>query len=220
MTFSIVGYCPRTRAYGMAVTSSSLCVASRCAWVRPGVGAVATQNLTNPLLGPMGLGLLSQGMAETAVLENLLASDPGRDYRQLMILGPAGRCVHHTGAQVLPIHAQAAGSACAAAGNLLADARIPGRMVAAFEARPLQALAQRLLDALHAGLAAGGETRPLQSAGVVAGDDNGWLTVDLRVDQHHAPLAELQRLWDLYEPMRAGYIERVAAPERYTPRTG
>lgn len=216
MTFSIVGHCPDTGAFGLAISSSSVCVAARCAWVRSDVGAVATQNLTNPLLGPLGLDLLARDdLDEAHVMNMLLASDPGRDYRQILVLGRHGHCVHHTGARALPIHASHIDEHCGAAGNLLANDGIPARMVAAFQESAGQDLAQRLLDAMHAGLAAGGETRALQSAGLVVADRHGWQTVDLRVDQHDQPLTELQRLWDLYAPLRDGYISRVTDPQRY-----
>lgn len=217
MTFSIVGYCPASRAYGIAIASSSIAVASRCAWVRSGTGVIATQNLTNPHLGPLGLDLLSRGYGETTVLDMLVASDPGCDYRQLMVLGPQGRCAHFTGKRALPMFAYASGENCGAAGNLLADENIPATMVGAFQRVSAQPLAQRLLNAMHAGLAEGGEVRALQSAGLLIADGSGWNSIDLRVDQHKEPLTELQRLWGLYEPLHAGYIDRVVAPQRYAP---
>lgn len=215
MTFSIVGYCPDTGAFGIAITSSSVAVASRCAWTKAGSGVIATQNLTNPHLGPLGLDLLSRGLSETIVRDMLVASDAGRDHRQLMVLGPSGRCAHFTGASALDIHAHASDLNCGAAGNLLSDKSIPERMVFAFCKGADRPFAQRLLDGLHAGLAAGGEIRPLQSAGLLVADNSGWTSIDLRVDLHEAPLDELQRLWDVYRPLHVGYVDRVLAPERY-----
>jgi len=217
MTFSVVAYCPETRSHGIAITSSSMSVAARCAWVQSGVGAVATQNLTNPLLGPLGLELLARGLAEDVVLDMLLVSDPGREWRQVMVMGPEGVCALHTGEHALPAHAQGIGLNCAAAGNLLADAEIPALMVAGVEQAAGKPLAQRLLVALHAGLRAGGEVRALQSAGLLVADGHGWQTVNLRVDHHDRPLSELQRLWDLYEPLQSGYVSRVTEPQRYQP---
>jgi uncharacterized Ntn-hydrolase superfamily protein len=215
MTFSIIGYCEETHSYGMAITSSSLCVAARCAWVRSSVGVVATQNLTNPLLGPLGLDLLARGLREDVVLEMMLASDPGKDYRQILLLGPAGNCVHYTGSRALPIHAYELGVQCGAAGNLLRNDEIPRSMVERFCGSRKAPLAARLLAALHTGLEAGGEVRDLQSAGLLVADENGWPTVNLRVDQHERPLTELQRLWDMYAPLCAGYVSRVSDPQLY-----
>lgn len=217
MTFSIAGFCRESGALGMAVSSSSIAVAGRCAWVRSGTGIIATQNLTNPHLGPLGLDLLARGHAPAVVRDMLLASDRGRAYRQLLIMDRQGCHAHHTGEHALPVWAQASAEGCAAAGNLLAGPQVPARMVAAFECSVGRPLAQRLLDAMHAGLAAGGEVRDLQSAGLLVADDTGWNVVDLRVDQHAEPLTELQRLWTLYAPLQAGYADRVLAPERYTP---
>lgn len=215
MTFSVVARCERTGQFGMAVTSSSVCVASRCAWTRSGVGVIATQNLTDPGLGPLGLELLAQGRNAEQVLAMLVVGDPGQAYRQLQVMDREGRVAHHTGASALPTVASARGRCCAAAGNLLANAGVPQAMVAAFEAAPDQSLAKRLLLALHAGLAQGGEERVLRSAGVQVSDSHSWPVVDLRIDDQPRPLEALEALWAVYEPLMSGYVSRAAAPHLY-----
>lgn len=212
MTFSIIARCESTGQFGMAVTSSSVCVASRCAWTRAATGVVATQNLTDPGLGPMGLDLLAQGRSAEQVLAMLVAGDPGQAYRQLQVMDRAGRIAQHTGDQALPTVASAVGTHCAAAGNLLANTGVPQAMVDAFEASAGQPLAARLLTALHAGLAQGGEVRVLRSAGLQVVDTQSWPIVDLRIDDLPAPLDALSALWKTYEPLMPGYVSRATAP--------
>lgn len=212
MTFSIVARCARTGQMGMAVTSSSVCVASRCAWVQAGAGVIATQNLTDPGLGPIGLELLRQGRTAQQVLDMLVAGDPGQAYRQLQVLDASGEVAQHTGGQALPTVASARSTHCAAAGNLLANTGIPQAMLQAFESRHEQPLAQRLLAALQAGLAQGGETRVLRSAGITVVDTQNWPIVDLRVDDSALPLDVLDVLWRTYEPLMPGYVSRAKAP--------
>ncbi|ALM85986.1 DUF1028 domain-containing protein [Bordetella sp. N] len=213
MTFSIVGYCERTGQVGMAVTSSSVCVASRCAWTRGKVGVVATQNLTDPGLGPLGLDLLERGRAPHEVLDMLRTGDSGRDYRQLQVMDAQGQVAQHTGSSCLPTIAMAHGRHCGAAGNLLANTNIPAAMITAFEAEADLPLAARLLRALRAGLEQGGEVRELYSAGLQVSSDLSWPIVDLRVDGQWRPLDALEGLWKDYEPKMAGYISRASAPQ-------
>lgn len=212
MTFSIVARCARTGQMGMAVTSSSICVASRCAWAQAGVGVVATQNLTDPGLGPAGLQLLAQGQSAQQVLDHLVANDAGQAYRQLQVLDAQGVIVQHTGQLALPTVASAVGHGCGAAGNLLANTGIPQAMVECFESLREQPLAVRLLAALQAGLAQGGEVRDLRSAGVQVVDTQNWPIVDLRVDNQPQPLDALDALWRSYEPLMPSYISRATAP--------
>lgn len=212
MTFSIVARCARTGQMGMAVTSSSVCVASRCAWTRAGVGVVATQNLTDPALGAIGLELLAQGRNAQQTLDMLVAGDRGQAHRQLQVLDSAGRVAQHTGAQALPTVASAVGLDCAAAGNLLANTAVPQAMVTAFEATAEKPLAARLLAALQAGLAQGGEVKVLRSAGLQVVDRQNWPVVDLRIDDQPQTLDALAALWSVYEPLMASYISRATAP--------
>jgi uncharacterized Ntn-hydrolase superfamily protein len=212
MTFSLVTRCAETGAFGMIVTSSSICVASRCAWVRAGVGAIATQNLTNPALGNIGLDLLAQGIPAAKVLDALQRIDPQPDYRQLSVIDARGDTAVFTGAAALPTVASARGLNCAAAGNLLASNDIPAAMVAAFEASHAP-FAERLLDAADAGLAAGGEVRVLRSAGLLCAQTEPWPETDLRIDCADAPLSALRELWTMHAPLRDGYVSRAHAPQ-------
>jgi uncharacterized Ntn-hydrolase superfamily protein len=211
MTYSIAARCARTGAFGIAITSSSICVASRCAWVSPS-GAVATQNVTDPALGPAGLGLLRQGLGARAVLDLLQAGTPEPQWRQVGVIDRYGTTALHSGSQALPLAAVAQGDACIALGNLLATPDVPARMVAAYEKADGANLAERLLQGLHAGLAAGGETGDEHSAGLHVAETYDWPVVDLRVDWHDEPIAELQRIWVLYAPQRAAYESRARSP--------
>src|SRR6187551_3540744 len=131
MTYSIAARCEKSGAFGIAITSSSICVASRCAWVGP-LGAVSTQNITDPALGPAGLALLRQGLGAGAVLDLLLAGTPQPDYRQVGVIDRYGMTALHSGKEALPLAAFAQGPSCIALGNLLAASEVPSLMIAAF----------------------------------------------------------------------------------------
>lgn len=211
MTYSIAARCPKTGAFGIAITSSSICVASRCAWVGP-LGAVVTQNITDPALGPAGLGLLRQGLGAGAVLNLLLAGTPEPEWRQVGVIDRYGGHAIHSGAKALPTAAVSEADACVALGNLLANADVPARMIAAYEKARSVGFAERLLRALEAGLEAGGETGDEHAAGLHVAETYDWPVVDLRVDWHDEPIAELRRLWNLYAPQQAAYEARARAP--------
>lgn len=211
MTYSIAAHCAKTGAFGIAVTSSSICVASRCAWVSP-LGAVTTQNVTDPALGPAGLALLRQGLGAGSVLAALLAGTPEPAWRQVGVIDRYGKVAYHSGAEALATAAVAEGESCLALGNLLASADVPRRMIGAFEAAGDASLAERLMQGLEAGLAAGGETGDERAAGLHVAETYDWPVVDLRVDWHDDPIGELRRIWELYAPQRAAYESRARAP--------
>lgn len=211
MTFSIAARCAKTGETGCAVSSSSICVAARCAFAGPN-GAVLTQNVTNPALGPEGLSLMTQGLAPTAALARLLESETAPQYRQLLLIDGEGRTAVYDGDNALGVVGRADGIDCVAAGNLLADAKVPQAMVTAFE-QSEGPLAERLLIAMEAALVAGGEAGPVFSAGlVVARPDESWPVVDLRVDWGEAPIAGLRELWTLYAPQLEDYVTRARQP--------
>ena len=212
MTFSLLGRCPRSGEFGVVVTSSSPCVASRCAWVRAGAGAVASQNITNPALGELGLSLLARGLDATRVRDMLVQADSHPDYRQLTVLGARGEGAHYSGARTLGTQATATAEHCIAAGNILASEGVPRAMCDAFESLPEQGLVARLLRALEAGERAGGEEGSVRSAGLMVVDTLVWPTVDLRVDWHDAPIAQLRRVWEVYGPQAADYRQRAVDP--------
>lgn len=213
MTFSIAGRCARTGMLGLAITTSSISVGSRCPWVRAGVGAVASQNITLPSLGPTILDALAAGAAAPDALERALAGPVAREYRQVTVIDAEGRVAHFTGRFTLGTHGVATGQDCVAAGNLLADAEVPAAMIAAFAAGADKHLAARLLDALEAGLAAGGEAGPVHSAALLVADRQLWPLVDLRVDwDDNDPVAALRRLWEAYAPQMNDYLTRALDP--------
>ncbi|MBK8062995.1 MAG: DUF1028 domain-containing protein [Betaproteobacteria bacterium] len=213
MTFSIIARCRESGRFGVAVTSSSICVASRCGrWARAGVGAVATQNITDPALGQLGLDLLAEGYGAEAVLRSLVAARPHAEFRQLAVVDAQGGTASYSGAQSLGLYREQNGADCVACGNLLANEGIPRAMVDAFEQSAGQHLAERLLRALEAGLAAGGETAPVRSAGVYVVDRYVWPVLDLRVDWHDAPIPELRRVYAEYFPQMNDYIQRAVDP--------
>jgi uncharacterized Ntn-hydrolase superfamily protein len=257
MTLSIAARLPEGNMFGVAIASSSPAVAARCAHARRGAGAVATQNITDPSLGPQILDELGRGASARVALEDALHSTPFAAYRQLIVVGRDGVPVVHSGAKALGIVGTAVGANAAAAGNLLARADVPAVMVAAFEAHsgahgagadvgattpfgvssdaaavtPFDAagsfspgmrsrftterthFAAMLLQALRAGVAAGGEAGPIHSAGLLVVRDVSWPIVDLRVDwADDDPVAKLTALWERYEPQLEDYVRRALDP--------
>jgi uncharacterized Ntn-hydrolase superfamily protein len=212
MTFSLVARSPDARWFGIAIASSSPAVAARCAHARAGVGVVATQNITDPALGPQILGALAAGAGAAAALSDALAGTPHAAYRQLLVMGRSGPPALHTGSHALGIAGTAVGADCAAAGNLLAHRDVPAAMAAAFEAATGH-FGSRLLEALRAGAARGGEAGPVRSAGLLVVREMSWPIVDLRVDWSEAdPIVALQALWRIYEPQIEDYVRRALNP--------
>lgn len=213
MTFSVSARCARTGMFGIAVSSSSPCVAARCAHARAGVGVVATQNITDPMLGPRGLSLLAEGLSADAVLEQLRAEAPHFEYRQVVVLDAAGRSAGHSGTHTLGTYRIAQAPDVAAAGNLLADAAVPERMVEAFLADPASHLGDRIVAAMRAAVAAGGEEGPVHSIGMLLVDKVGWPVADLRIDWTEGdPIDELAALWQLWRPQMDAYVTRALDP--------
>ena len=212
MTFSLTARCAGTGMFGVAVTSSSPAVAARCAWVRGRVGAVASQNVTDPGLGAMGLDLLRRGYGAARAMAILVEARPFAAWRQLAMVDGLGHTAHHSGSGTLGTHAVACGEGCVAAGNLLANPGVPAAMAAAFEAGTSERLPERLLRGLEAGLAAGGEEGRVKSAGIKVCHEHDWPTCDLRVDWHEEPIAELRRVWEVYGPQMDDYTIRALDP--------
>lgn len=213
MTFSISATCPDTGAFGIAISSSSPAVAARCAHARAGVGVVASQNVTDPSLGPRALDLMARGMGAEEALAALLDGYATADWRQVVIVDGTGQSAIHSGARVLGTFGTARGRFCAAAGNLLAGENVPDAMVRGFETAE-GALPERLLAALEAGQAAGGEAGPVHSAGLLVVRDVPWPIADLRVDWDETdPIGRLRALWEIYAPQLEDYVRRAVAPE-------
>ncbi len=214
MTFSIAGRCARTGMFGVSVTTSSLAVGSRCPYVKAGVGAVLTQNRTDPRLGPLALDLLSRGFDARQAMDAVVAAagDPRR-WRQLAIVDRDGRTAAFTGADVRGERGEVHGKGCVAIANIVRSADVPAAMVRAFEAEPDQPLASRLIVALQAGEETGGEFVPLVSAAVLVADKQPFPYVDLRVDGAEDPIGVLARLWHDYAPSADMYVARAVDPE-------
>ncbi|AJO78897.1 MULTISPECIES: DUF1028 domain-containing protein [Pseudomonas] len=212
MTFSIVGRCAETGQLGIAISSSSIAVGARCPWLRSGVGAVSSQNITLPALGPQVLDGLDEGLAPAQALDRALTRNGYSQYRQVAVIDAQGRTALFSGTQALGIHHAVAGEQCVAAGNLLANSTVIERMVEAFE-HSEGCLAARLLSALQAGQDAGGEAGAVHSAALSVVGELLWPIVDLRVDWADAnPIGELSRLWSAYEPQLQDYLTRALNP--------
>jgi uncharacterized Ntn-hydrolase superfamily protein len=212
MTFSIAARCVRTGRFGVAVSSSSPAVAARCAYARAGVGAACTQNITDPSLGPRLLDLLGQGLSASEAMFQVIADARFVEYRQLTVIDGSGATAFHNGANVLGTHAVASEPNVIAAGNLLADRGVPAGMVAAFHRSPEDDLGDRLLAAMQAALAAGGEEGPVHSVGMLIHDQVSWPVTDLRVDWSDDPIGDLASIWELWKPQAAAYLQRALDP--------
>jgi uncharacterized Ntn-hydrolase superfamily protein len=212
VTFSIVARSDDARRFGIAIAGSSAAVAARCSHARPGIGAVATQNITDPLLGPRMLDGLRCGATAAEAISGVLESTDHGGYRQLLAIGPLGPPAQYTGIHALGLVAAAGGQHAVAAGNLLANRQVPTAMIAAFEAAA-GPFAERLLAALRAGAAAGGESGALHSAGLLVVHEMPWPIVDLRVDWSNAdPIAELAAIWTRYAPQIEDHVRGALAP--------
>jgi len=211
MTFSIVARCAETGMFGMAISSSSPAVAARCPHARAGVGAVASQNITDPALGSKVLQAMGAGASAADAISAQMDA-PFIDYRQLLAVDAQGRTASHSGAQVLGVWAVADGDNAIAGGNLLANPQVPQAMIDGFAATKGH-LADRLLAALHGGLAAGGEAGPVHSAGLLVVDQQSWPLVELRCDWEEAcPIAHISAAWVVYKPQMLAYVDRALNP--------
>ena len=213
MTYSILGRCARTGQFGAAVTTSSIAVGSRVPHVAPGLGAVLTQHRTDPRLGPRGLELLRSGCSAEETLAALVASTPHHKWRQLAVLDAQGRSAHFHGAAVKPALNAVHVPDCVALGNILANDRIPAAMAASFLDSADQPLAERLVRAMEAGEAAGGEGKPVISASLVVMEKEIFPLVDLRVDLAPDAITALRTLWDAYAPSVREFVTRAVDPD-------
>ena len=216
MTFALLGADPARGEIGLVVSSSSPAVAARCAHIRPGVGVAASQNVTDPRLGPALLDALQAGRSPAQAIQAVRAAADQVEYRQLTVLGRDGAGDAWSGAGTLGVHGERVGDGCVAAGNLLASEQVLDALVDGFAGSAGSAgasLTDRLLAALRAGAAAGGEAGPLRSAGLLVSAEVPWPVVDLRVDDADDPVGELARLWTVYAPQRDEYVTRALHPE-------
>jgi len=211
VTFSLVARDAGTGALGAVVCSSSPAVGARCVHLADGAGGVLSQNVTDPRLGPRVLDLLAAGSAAAEALARVVAEEPHAEWRQLLVVDTAGRTAVHSGSSALGTVAEHADEGAAAAGNMLATAEVPRRMVEAWHdtGGPVE---RRLLAALDAAAAVGGEAGPVHSAGLSVVDGHGWRVTDLRVDWSDDPVGELGSLVDLWLPQRDDYVQRALDP--------
>lgn len=215
MTLSIVGRCKKTNKFGIAIASSPLTVTTRCSFVEPGVGAVATQCATNPELGPLGLKLLKMGYSPERVVEELRSTDPLIEIRQIGVIDKHGRTAAYTGCDNGDYKDQVFGDNVVAVGNGLAGPDVVSEMVRGFEEAQDERFEERLLRGLEGGWRVGGDRLGHWSAGIIVFGNNVFPSVDLRVEMH-LPLpggtpdavAELRRIFDAYAPMIDYYEER------------
>ncbi|MDP9371347.1 MAG: DUF1028 domain-containing protein, partial [Chloroflexota bacterium] len=188
MTFSIVGRCARTGRLGVAVSTKVPAVGMLCPFARPAVGAIATQAFVNPYLGLDGLDLLAQGLSARETLARLVAGDPGREVRQLGIVDREGRSAAFSGRECVGWFGHQTGEDFSAQGNMLVGAATVDALAATFAAHPEEELPERLVRALEAGQAAGGDKRGRQSAALYVVDrETAYAYLDLRVDEHPDP---------------------------------
>jgi uncharacterized Ntn-hydrolase superfamily protein len=213
VTFSLAARDPDTGAFGLVVCSSSPAVAARCLHLRPGVGAAASQNVTNPALGPRLLDLLQAGATAEGSLSAVTAQEKHPEHRQLTVVDTAGRVAHFSGARALGTHAAATGHQAVAAGNMLAGTHVGQAMIDSYQASAAATFEERLLAGFLGGLAAGGEAGPVRSAGLAVVESAAWRVTDLRVDDADDPAAELARLLTLWLPQKRDYLTRALDPE-------
>jgi uncharacterized Ntn-hydrolase superfamily protein len=212
MTISIAARCERTGAFGVAISSSSPAVGSRCPNVRAGVGAVSSQNVTDPSLGPALLDALEFGLGAHEALAKVSSVATHPEFRQLTVVDSTGESAVYSGTKSLGINAQVTGKNVAAAGNMLANDDVIQAMVDAFNASVDKELADRLIHALESGATAGGEAGPVHSAAVVVATEVSWPTTNLRVDWDEDPISKLREIYKVWAPQAQDYVTRALNP--------
>jgi uncharacterized Ntn-hydrolase superfamily protein len=222
MTWSIVARDAASGALGVAVTTKAFAMGARCPHAMSGVGAIATQSFTNPMFGTRGLRLLQEGVAALDVLDVLIAGDEGRAIRQLHLIDAKGRNAAYTGASCVAWCGHRLGDGFSVAGNMLVGAAVVDETFASYAASAAQLFAERLIGALDAGQAAGGDKRGRQSAALLVYTSEDVAELSLRVDDHAEPLLELRRLLSVYyrdsAPFRAIFPTRARPSGIYDPR--
>ncbi|MGG1674302.1 DUF1028 domain-containing protein [Neobacillus sp. NRS-1170] len=213
MTFSVAGRCSSTGALGVIVTSSSPSVGARCPWVKTEVGAILTQNVTDPRLPGIGFTVLENGFDAESTIRAMKEASPFPEYRQLAVVDSKGNSAAFTGTKALGVHGEFCAKNVASIGNLLSNPKIPEAMGQAFlqtEGRPL---AERLILAIEKGFQMGGELDQEHSIGLLVYTDEPFAYVDLRVDYSEQPLEDLKKLWEIYSPQANDYKVRAIVPE-------
>jgi uncharacterized Ntn-hydrolase superfamily protein len=215
MTWSLIVHDPQSQGFGLAITTCNLAVGASCPFLRRGVGAVSTQSITNRYLGPAVLDGMARGLHPAAAIEGALVGDEGKGLRQVHAVDAHGRSAVWTGANCVPWAGGISGQGWSVAGNMLASEAVVADTMAAFLARDELPLPERLLAALEAGEAAGGDRRGRQSAALQIITTEDFPDLDLRVDDHREPLTELSRLLRLWRIQREPGLKD--APRRANP---
>jgi uncharacterized Ntn-hydrolase superfamily protein len=215
MTFSIVAHCPRTGQLGVAVSTAVPAVGAMCPYIKAGVGAVSTQSWVNPYLAIEALDLVNRGVSGPDALDAVLVRDEARDLRQIGIVDAYGRAASWSGKSCTQWFGHVADRHFAVQGNMLVGEATITAMAAAFRGSEGLDLAERILLALEAGQAAGGDKRGRQSASLKVCAEEEYALLDLRVDEHAYPVAELRRVYEIAKlqllPFVAG-MPRKGAP--------
>lgn len=194
MTWSIIAQDKAAGSFGIAVATRFFAIGSRVPFIAAGIGAVATQALINPFYGVNGLRCLRDGMPADMVVKSVIAADDGREHRQLHVMDAGGRVAAHIGAACIDWKGHIHGDGFSVAGNMLSGPRVLDDTAAAYLANEALPFPRRLITAMQAGEAAGGDKRGKQSAALLIYGEEDWPDLDLRVDDHAEPLAELERL--------------------------
>jgi uncharacterized Ntn-hydrolase superfamily protein len=197
MTFSIAAFCPRTGMSGVAVSTAVPAVGAICAFGGPRIGAVATQAWVNPYLGIDAVALLQQGLSAPEVVHRLISQDPGADMRQLAVVDGQGFAAVHSGSGCTPWFGDMTGPGYSIQGNMLTGGATLEAMGDSFTSTEELDLPERLVQALEAGQAVGGDKRGRQSAAVKVYAVEEYPYLDLRVDEHPDPVAELRRVYEV-----------------------
>ena len=194
MTWSIIARDTKTGQFGIAVATRFFAVGARVPYIAAGIGAIATQALVNPYYGIDGLKLLRDGRSPRDIIDTLIAADSGHASRQLHLMDASGRVAAYTGRECVDWCGHIEGDGFSIAGNMLAGAQVLDDTASAYAEHKTLPFAQRLIAAMVAGEAAGGDKRGKQSAALLIYGEEEWSDLDLRVDDHADPLAELARL--------------------------
>ncbi|WP_421989884.1 DUF1028 domain-containing protein [Roseococcus sp.] len=215
MTWSLLAHEPETGTFAVAVTTCALAVGASCPYVRAGIGAVSTQSITNRYLGPAVLDGMARGLSPLAAIEGALVGDDGKHLRQVHAVDRHGRSAAWTGDNCVEWCGSRSGTGWSVAGNMLSGEEVVADTLASHIARQDLALPERMLNALQAGEAVGGDKRGRQSAALKLITIEDFPDIDLRVDDHAAPLDELERLLKLWRSQRAPSLR--LAPRRANP---
>lgn len=215
MTFAIAARCAETGRLGVAISTRSIAVSSRCPFIAPGLGLVVTMQRTDPRLGPLGLKLLGLGYSAQKTLDEIAASDPGIEHRQVCVIDRDGNAAARTGAKHRVWSGAFVEKNLVAMGNNLTSQKTAGDMRDAWHATKGSPLEERLLTALEAGRDAGGQNGGQHSAGLHSYDREIYAYVDLRVDEHAEPIAELRRIYEAQKSLLPYYYGRPAQPDEY-----